>query len=65
MATSEEASTISATVPVVEGAGETIGDGADVGMVTFRQETDWPVAHKSVGTDDWFAICLQLNWVSR
>lgn len=65
MATSEGALRISADIPALDGAGETIGDDTDVGLVTFWEETDRTDPRESVRTDDESAICLQLNWVSR
>ncbi len=54
MATADHPVVNGVDVPALEGAVETIGDDADVGTFTFRAETAWTDALKSVTTIDAF-----------
>ncbi|WP_418282751.1 OsmC family protein [Halorubrum sp. DTA98] len=54
MATTERQAVNGVDVTALEGAVETISEDSDAGMFTFRAETDWEDALKSVTTIDEF-----------
>lgn len=54
MATTEETVVNGVDVSALEGAVETISDDTDIGVFTFRAETEWTDALRSVTTVDEF-----------